>query len=47
MAPCSTVRTVNELEAGQRNTLRPAIETWSGRRESNPHDQLGRLELYH
>ena len=21
--------------------------TWSGRRESNPHDQLGRLELYH
>ncbi len=20
---------------------------WSGRRESNPHDQLGRLELYH
>ncbi len=22
-------------------------EKWSGRRESNPHDQLGRLELYH
>ncbi len=22
-------------------------EEWSGRRESNPHDQLGRLELYH
>ena len=21
--------------------------SWSGRRESNPHDQLGRLELYH
>jgi hypothetical protein len=20
---------------------------WSGRRESNPHHQLGRLELYH
>ena len=21
--------------------------SWSGRRESNPHHQLGRLELYH
>ena len=30
---------------GTLNRKKPA--TWSGRRESNPHDQLGRLELYH
>ncbi len=24
-----------------------ALEFWSGWRESNPHGQLGRLELYH
>ncbi len=27
--------------------LKPVMDLWSGRRESNPHDQLGRLELYH
>ncbi len=30
---------------GTVNRKKPA--SWSGRRESNPHDQLGRLELYH
>ena len=24
-----------------------SIPTWSGQGESNPHDQLGKLEFYH
>ncbi len=26
---------------------KPLIVRWSGRRESNPHNQLGRLRFYH
>jgi len=33
---------VQEIEKYQQTGI-----MWSGRRESNPHDQLGRLELYH
>src|SRR5690606_8647344 len=28
-------------------TVQPRKEQWSGRRESNPHHQLGRLRFYH
>jgi hypothetical protein len=38
---------IAEIKPQTRSMLLNCRNLRSGRRESNPHDQLGRLELYH
>ena len=44
-------RAINRARDARRHTAsggqEPQRGAWSGRRESNPRSQLGRLELYH